>query len=408
MEKLIYRLAAETVDALTPLLSVLPGKTGRFFAGRTRPQQREAWNHLRPGGIWIHAASAGEYEQAVPLIEYLRHRYPHMPLTVSFFSPSGYERFSGKIPAQTLYLPIDTPRNMRRFFDVLRPKAGIVMKYEFWPFMLEEAARRKWPLFSASAVFRPDQALWKHRFLKESLRAFEHFFVQDETSARVLQQQGFTNSTVTGDTRFDTVAALPARPVHFPVVESFKQNAKLLIAGSTWPEDEDKLLKIFRRLPPDWKLFVIPHEPSPRHIRRLRQRMPFSAALYSRFSPDSSDARILIGDTTGLLKFVYRYADAAYVGGGFGKGIHNLLEAAVYGVPVVFGPVHQKFNEARDLIVEGGGFAADSDQQLERIILNLATDERMRREAGRKAANYVRKNTGAAKKLMRVVEKYLS
>jgi len=403
----VYRLLATLADKSIPLLASLLGKTGKFFAARRR--WKEEWEKapLRPGGIWIHAASAGEWEQARPVLEALQEKYPDLPVTVTFFSPSGYERFASRLPVPVLYLPLDTPANARYVLDKLQPQAVLMIKYEFWPNLLREIKKRQIPLFLVSGIFRENQALWKWKFLKTALQAFTRFFVQDETSARILRQQGFDNIDITGDTRFDTVAALPGVPVNFPVMETFRQGHRLLIAGSTWPADEDILLEwVEKYLPEDWKLVIVPHEPTPAHIRRLEQRIKIPYAKYSSFKSGDEKARILIADTMGLLKYIYRYGDLAYIGGGFGKGIHNTLEAAVYGVPVIFGPRYEKFKEARDLIERGAAFPVRNAEDIHRLLQDTLQGEKLT-EAGRRAKQYVMENTGATHQILQRLEKYL-
>jgi len=401
-------MLTESARVLTPLLSRLPGKAGRFFEGRRGWMRQLAQAPVRAGGIWIHAASAGEFEQARPLLEKIRGERPDLPVTVTFFSPSGYERFRDKIPARTLYLPLDTPGEARRFLDAVRPRAVLFVKYDFWPYFLQEIGRRNIPLFLVSGIFRPDQRLWRIPFLRESLRHFTRFFVQDEDSARLLRTRGLGPADVTGDTRFDSVAVLPSVPADFPVIRAFKRDAKLLVAGSTWPADEDMLLEVFaRHAPSDWKLLIVPHEPTEAGVRRLLRKSPLPVARYTTFGPADRNARVLAADTVGLLKYVYRHGDLAYVGGGFGKGIHNTLEAAVYGLPVIFGPRHQKFNEARDLVRLGAGFPVSNGEEFARTFTRLR-DERVRQDAGERAAAYVKKHTGAVEKIWRVLENYLT
>jgi len=401
----LYRWFMRTADMLTPLLARLPGKTGEFFAGRLRTAHD--LEGISPGGIWIHAASAGEFEQAKPLLDALRRRYPQLPVTVSFFSPSGYRRFKGKIPARVVYLPLDSPRRVRPFLDKIRPQMALIVKYEFWPVLLAETGKRHIPLFLVSGIFRPGQALWRWKPLRDGLLHFTHFFVQDEASASLLQKQGFENVSVTGDTRFDTVLQTARTPVEFPVVKHFKAGGSLLIAGSTWPADEKWLIELLKQLPAGWKMMIVPHEPTPTHISRLVRRLPEEAVLYTKYTPAGAQARVLIGDTTGLLKYVYRYGEAAYIGGGFGKGIHNTLEAAVYGIPLVFGPAYGKFKEAVELIENGAAFPIKGTGDVPAIV-RLLEQPALLKQAGQKAAGYVQRNGGATRRIMKFLEKYLN
>ncbi len=409
VKKALYDLTVRAVDITTPWLALLPGKTGEFFRERKDWKKTLARTPIKPGGIWIHAASAGEYEQAKPVMEKLKEKYPDRPLILTFFSPSGYRFAQNKTPADyVLYLPLDTRKNATYFLEKTNISAALFIKYEFWPNFLHTLHQKKIPTFLVSGIFRENQSVFRQSFLKKSLSAFTAFFVQDEKSAKLLQTYGFKNVHVTGDTRFDTVFKLLDHKSELPVISDFKGNSKLLTAGSTWPPDENALLNfITNPAARDWKLLIIPHEPTPKHINALLKKSPVKTALYSTYGSGDRDARILIADVMGLLKFAYRYTEAAYVGGGFGKGIHNILEAAVYGVPVIFGPKYRKFNEAIELLKLGGGFSINSENELKSLILNDLTDDKLV-QAGRIAADFVRNRTGASEKIVNILEKYLN
>ncbi len=403
----LYTALAYTVDALTPLAAYLPGKTGAFFRGRRAFWRK--WNEpeIPQNAVWIHAASAGEYEQALPVLEALRREAPDVPVVVSFFSPSVYEPQRNKVPADAVfYLPLDTPRNARRLIKAMQPRAVLMVKYEFWPNLLDEIGKKKIPLFLISGIFRKNQAVLRYGVLRRSLRNFTRFLVQDGASADLLKSYGFDKVSITGDTRFDRVLEVAAQPADFPVVRHFKGKAKLLIAGSTWPADEDLLIDFWQRhRPAGWKLFIVPHEPDPLHIRRLISKTNGMAALYSQYKQDDAAKNILIGDVKGLLKYVYRTGDLAYVGGGFGRGIHNTLEAAVYGLPVVFGPAYDKFREARELIEHGGAFPVHNAKDWEKIFAQLRDDD-FRRGSGAKALAYVEAQAGATGRIMEKISKH--
>lgn len=406
--RLSYTALTYAVDGLTPLLARLPGKTGAFFRGRRAFWKKWQSMNIPQGAVWIHAASAGEYEQALPVLQALRKQMPQVPVVVSFFSPSVYESRKNKVPADAVfYLPVDTPRNARRLVERLRPRAVLMVKYEFWPNLLDALGRNRIPLFLVSGIFRPGQAVLRYGFLRRSLRHFTRFMVQDQASAALLEKYGFRNVSITGDTRFDRVLEVAAQPADFPVVRHFKGDAKLLVAGSTWPADEDLLLDYWQHHKPEgWKLFIVPHEPGPVHIGRLMNKCGNKAARYSGYKEEDGAKNILIGDVKGLLKYVYRTGDAAYVGGGFGRGIHNILEAAVYGLPVVFGPKYGKFREARDLLDLGGAFSVQNADGWKRIFEKLQDDD-FRRQSGAKGRKYVREQAGATERIIKICDKFI-
>ncbi len=407
--KRFYDALVSVADKLTPLWGLLPGKKGKFFRGRRHWKKQLQQAGISPGGIWIHAASAGEYEQALPLMESLKKRFPGRPVILTFFSPSGYEFLKDKTPADYVcYLPLDTRKNAAYFIDRIKPALALFIKYEFWPNFLKTLKEKSIPVFLVSGVFRENQSVLKQNFLKDALYNFSGFFVQDEKSAALLRGEGLNNVMVTGDTRFDRVKTLPGTRIDFPVIKDFKAGRKLLVAGSTWPEDEDLLVDFIEDpRARDWKLLIVPHEPTPDHIKQLLKKIRSKAALYSRYAQKDKDARILIGDVMGLLKYVYRYADTAYVGGGFGKGIHNILEAAVYSVPVLFGPNYKKFNEAVNLLQQGGAFVITSSKELKDLMFITLHDENIKK-AGKIAGKFVNDRTGAVEKITEVLEKYIN
>jgi 3-deoxy-D-manno-octulosonic-acid transferase len=409
--KFLYDGFLYFLDKLRYPLGFLPGKTGLFFRGRRNWREKLQKIPRDKPVIWIHAASTGEFEQAVQLIEKLKQEVPDKFLAVSFFSPSGFTAKQGKTGADLeIYLPLDTPSNAKEFVKRMNPEAAVFIKYEFWPNFLKTLKQNNVPVFLVSGIFRSGQSVFKYKILRDSLKNFKHFLVQDENSRLLLQAAGFDNVTVAGDTRFDTVMQLAERQTRFPVVESFKGDSRLVVAGSTWPADEDLLMEYIRANPPeDTKWFIIPHEPSEPHIRRLMQKCPEPCVRYSQYGRNAPDreAKILIGDTVGLLKYVYRYGDWAYVGGGFGKGIHNILEAAVYGKPVVFGPAYGKFREAVELLKAGGAFSVKDGDTLAGI-MNRLKDTAFLSRSGQAAARYVRENAGATGKVWKVLKKYLN
>ncbi|TVR43995.1 MAG: 3-deoxy-D-manno-octulosonic acid transferase [Bacteroidia bacterium] len=359
-------------------------------------------NNIRT--IWFHCASLGEFEQGRPVLEAFRERNPDWRILLTFFSPSGYEyRKHYEHAYHVCYLPMDSLPNVRKFLDIWNPEIAVFVKYEFWFNYLRELAARRVKLFVISAVFRKKQHFFRFYgyWFRKQLRHVTRFFVQDEASRHLLANYGITNVKVSGDTRFDRVYALAQEEHAIPGIETFVRGNKILVAGSTWPKDERLLKGLLKSMPQNLRVIVAPHEVSDDKINRLMQQAGPSACLYSSFSDAENDGcRVMIIDRIGLLSRLYRYGDIAYIGGGFGEGIHNILEAATYGIPVVFGPNHGKFVEARELISGGGAFCIRDQQELNDLFLLLMNDESMRKKAGSVCKEYVEKKQGAVKMIM--------
>lgn len=353
------------------------------------------------GCVWIHAASLGEFEQGRPLIERLRRERPDVRILLTFFSPSGYEvRKNYDGVDAVAYLPADTPRTARRFVEAVRPSMAIFVKYEFWGNMLQQLRRYNIPTFIISAIFRDSQPFfkWWGGYARTMLRCFDRIYLQDEASARRLAAIGIDNTCVCGDTRFDRVTDIMRGRVDMPLIERFaSHDGVTLIAGSSWPADEDRYLPWLnsRR---DVRAIIAPHEFDDARLAALASRCEGGAVLYSALEAgtDSADGRqAIIIDCFGKLASLYRYGDMAYIGGGFGAGIHNINEAAVYDIPVVFGPNNAKFREAYDLIALGGGFEVADGAQCAAVLGHLADDSAARRRAGDAAGRYIRDSIGA-------------
>lgn len=377
---------------------------------------RKARSFLRfQQSIWFHFASLGEFEQGRPVLEALRERYPDNKIVITFFSPSGYEvRKNTPLADAVYYLPLDTRKNARAFIEAIQPKLAIFTKYEYWYHFFNEANKRNIPVYVVSAIFRPGQVYfkWYGGFLRKILSKAEHFFVQDERSRQLLAQASFNNVTVSGDTRFDRVWANAGNPKSIPGLAEFKNSHKAFIAGSTWPEDE-KLIAALISAHPDLKFIIAPHEINEEKIEKLLSLLPYGKAIrYSRLTvhPDGYessphiDSRVLIIDNVGMLSSLYQYGDIAYIGGGFGVGIHNTLEAAAYGLPVIFGPNYNRFKEACDLLAIDAGFTIANEDELKKITGKLLDDEVFFSTASRNAWSYVKKNVGATE----IIMKYLS
>lgn len=346
--------------------------------------------------LWVHAASVGEFEQARPIIERLRGELPFRKILLTFFSPSGYElRKNYTMVDKVTYLPFATRRNAKRMLDILPLEAAVMVKYEFWPAYLKALKAKRVPTYLISAIFRPNQLFfrpWGKGYLK-LLDTFQRIFVQDEASATLLETYGVKSVVVAGDTRFDRVIEVKEQAKDLPVVERFVSgDEKVIVAGSTWPKDE-MLLAQYIKDRPDVKLVLVPHEIDEAHLHRIFQCFEGRYIRYTEAVENKlQDCRVLLVDTIGVLSSIYRYGDVAYVGGGFGVGIHNTLEAAVYGMPVVFGPVWQKFREAHGLLNAGAALTAGNYREFAAALDRaFATQDEM----GAAATAYVTSELGA-------------
>jgi 3-deoxy-D-manno-octulosonic-acid transferase len=361
--------------------------------------------------VWFHAASLGEFEQGRPLMERLRKEHPEYKILLTFFSPSGYEVRKNYEGADIIcYLPLDTPINAIRFLRLVRPVMAFFIKYEFWYNYLHILKHRNVPVYSVSSIFRPDQVFfkWYGRQYGRVLNCFTHFFVQNEVSKELLAKIGITCVSVVGDTRFDRVIQIRDAAKQLPIVENFiegtqesEKSPKVFVAGSSWPPDEEIFIKYFNQHK-DWKLIIAPHVIGEDHLQQIEKLLEGRKVVrYTQAEANDqlSTADALIIDCFGLLSSIYHYGDVAYVGGGFGVGIHNLLEAAVWDVPVFFGPNNQKFHEAQGL-KQSGGFEIKDYEDFERQMNRFASDSDYLQEQGRKAGKFVQSLAGATEKVM--------
>ncbi len=358
--------------------------------------------------IWFHAASLGEFEQGRPLIELIRKRYPQYKILQTFFSPSGYEvRKDYKGADVVCYLPLDTPRNVHRFIDAAHPCMAFFVKYEFWKNYLGELHRRQIPAYSVSSIFRPNQIFfrWYGICYRDVLKCFTHLFVQNEESVRLLGKIGVTATTIVGDTRFDRVLDICSRTKELPLVKMFKgENNYTLVAGSSWAPDEDIFIPYFNTHP-EMKLIIAPHVIEESHLQEIETKLQRPSVRYTQATEKSiCQADCLIIDCFGILSSIYRYGEVAYIGGGFGVSIHNTLEAAVYAIPVIFGPNNHKFLEAQGLKSCHGGFEIQSEIDFCRLMDKFFSDKYSLKVAGEAAGNYVKDNAGALEKIMSVVK----
>ncbi|MBR2419600.1 MAG: 3-deoxy-D-manno-octulosonic acid transferase [Rikenellaceae bacterium] len=357
--------------------------------------------------VWIHASSLGEFEQGRPVIEAIHEQYPQYRVLLTFFSPSGYEIRKDFAAADwVFYLPADTPRNVRRFLDIVRPAMAIFVKYDYWLNYLSELRRRKIRSYIFSSLFRRNSIFFKPYggMFRRALETFETIFVQNEESKQLLSEIGFENVIVAGDTRFDRAAALPAQASRYPLIEHFKGEGRLFIVGSSWRPDED-LLVPFVNAHPDVKFVIAPHEMEQPRIERLETECTGGVVRYSecRTESDVEGARVLIIDVIGILNQLYQYADWVYIGGGFGVCIHNTQEPATYGVPIAFGPKYHKFKEACDMIALGACCSVTTTEELEEWFAPLKADEKRRAHFARIAADYITANKGATELIVRTI-----
>src|SRR4030042_134309 len=353
--------------------------------------------------VWMHCASLGEFEQGRPVIEAIKKEKPHVRIILTFFSPSGYEiRKNHQLADIICYLPSDTPGNAEKFISMIDPAVVIFVKYEFWYNFLTVLWRRKIPLYLISGIFSRDQLFfkWYGKFFRRMLSNFSWFFVQDQNSSDLLGTIGLQNVTVAGDTRFDRVLQITASAREIPQLELFRGNEKIFLAGSSWKQDEEIITRYINSYPGRMKWIFAPHEIDDANIEWLVRHLKKKHIKFSQFTDAAADARVLIIDNIGMLSSAYRYADIAAIGGGFGKGIHNILEPACWGIPVLFGPNHTKFREAVELIRLGGAYSFETYPDFEGIIDRLLTDEAAYKKSAEAARKYVSENTGATSNIM--------
>jgi 3-deoxy-D-manno-octulosonic-acid transferase len=393
---LIYNIALHLYYSAVFVVSLFNEKAKLWVAGR-RNINYEKYKQ----SIWFHFASLGEFEQGRPVLEYYREKHPDKKIVITFFSPSGYEiRKNTPLADAVYYLPLDTAANARRFIDAIQPAMAIFTKYEYWYHFFNELNKRDIPLYIISGIFRPDQVFfrWYGGLHRKMLRFVTYFFVQDEASVELLKTIGINNSTVSGDTRFDRVWANARQPKELPPISEFKNGHKLFIAGSTWPEDENLVATLVNDYT-DWKFIFAPHEISEEKIAKLIGMLPHNSAIrYSQLATNHlplTNYQTLIIDNIGMLSSLYQYADIAYIGGGFGVGIHNTLEAAAFGLPVIFGPNYDRFKEAHDLVALKGGFSINNEAELKVTVAYLTENGERYKNICQAVATYVQEHTGA-------------
>ena len=396
------------------------GRKGLFeklqseVGGQRSPRSSDSYRDRSPL-VWIHCASLGEFEQGRPVLEALRDQYPGIKILLTFFSPSGYEvRKSYEGADFVFYLPMDSKANARRFLDMVQPDLVIWIKYEYWYHYLTALKKRQVPTLLVSGIFRPDQPFfkWYGRLHQYILGSFTHLFVQTPASKDLLAGIGFTNNvTVNGDTRFDRVAAIAEKFTPIPVVEAFCGRHTTVVAGSTWPEDEEEL-DHYANTHPDMRFIIAPHEINEQHLVEIEKLFKHTirySVLQKKVpgtvSREQKITNTLIIDNIGMLSRLYKYATITYIGGGFGDdGVHNVLEAAVYHKPVVFGPVYEKYVEATELVEQGGAFPVETALELEKVLDNLLSDAVAYNKACQQAGQYVHVKKGATNAVLQFIQ----
>jgi 3-deoxy-D-manno-octulosonic-acid transferase len=406
-----YRIAIKFYATGIQIASLFNEKARLFVAGR-----RDWRLKLREGNtadestpsVWFHCASLGEFEQGRPVIERIREVYPNHRLVLTFFSPSGYEvRKSYTGVDVVCYLPVDSPKSARDFISIINPDAVFFVKYEYWYFYLHELKSRGIPTYVISAIFREGHVFfkWYGGLQREMLKCVTRFFVQDEHSMKLLAGIGITNVTLAGDTRYDRVVANANHSESIAAFEKWITGSMVLVAGSTWTEDEILLCDLVQYKSGDMKIIIVPHEISDSGIQKTLKLFGAQAIAFSNWNQMDPNISCVVVDSVGLLSRIYRHADIAYIGGGFGVGIHNILEAAVFGPPVLFGPNYQRFREAVELIQAGGAFSIHDRQSLQLKVSEFIIDQSLRERIKAINIDQVRQNAGATQRIVELLRK---
>lgn len=398
--RILYTVGIRLYALAIKLASISNKKATQWVEGRKNWSTKLQNAGNLEGCIWFHCASLGEFEQGRPLLEKLKSQYPQKPILLTFFSPSGYSiRKNYPMANYISYLPIDTPSNARRFMEIAKPDLVIFVKYEVWHNFFAEIARRKTPLLLISAIFRKDQIYFKPygKWFREALNLIHKIYTQNSESIDLLQEIGINHAALTGDTRFDRVIEIAENSRDIPELKVFSEGHITIVAGSTWLADEALLAK-YASANPEIRWIIAPHETHINHITDILEKFP-NAIKWSEKEKLNSQNVVVI-DSIGLLSSLYKYGDIAYVGGGFGSGIHNTLEPAVYGIPVLFGPTFEKFKEAQDLNSIEAGKSVNNYEDLEKTLTTLISRKEIREKMGTNAGRYVSENAGATDKIL--------
>ena len=397
----LYNLILLLASQVVKLLALFSPKMKLFVDGR-----KEVFSILKSKinttdkTIWFHAASLGEYEQGLPVIEKIKIQYPNHKIVVTFFSPSGYEvRKNNTVADATVYLPLDTKSNAQKFIKAINPELVFFIKYEYWPNYLNELKKLEIKTYLISGIFREKQAFfkWYGGFYRNALKTFDYFFVQNESAKNLIQSIGFNNVKISGDTRFDRVVSILERDNSLDFIQQFKNNKTTIVIGSSWPKDENLLVNYINNASDEIKFIIAPHNIKAEQISNLKSQITKTSVLFSEKSTiDLSNFNVFIIDTIGILTKIYSYADIAYVGGGFGNpGVHNILEPATFGVPIIIGPNYSHFAEATALVHQEGCISISNQNELNDAFNLLINNEDERNEKGHICSTFVQMNKGA-------------
>lgn len=411
----LYNLVAYFAELLLQIFAFFSPKLKRFTEGR-----KDVFKILSTKinssdkTIWFHAASLGEYEQGLPVMEKVKTKFPDHKIVLSFFSPSGYEvRKNNTVADLTVYLPLDTPKNVKYFLDLVHPEMAFFIKYEYWPNYLKELRKRNIKTFLISGIFRKKQAFfkWYGGFYRNALKTFHHFFVQNQTSKELIQNIGFENVTVAGDTRFDRVTTILEKDNTLEFIDVFCKDTSqdfkttTIVIGSSWPKDEELLIDYINKTTHQLKFIIAPHNIKSEQIEKLKTEIIKKTVLFSEMTGKTlSDYDVFIIDTVGILTKIYSYADIAYVGGGFGHpGVHNILEPATFGVPIVIGPNYSHFAEAIALVHQEGCISVSNQKEMNQALDLLVQNLDERHEKGHICSTFVQMNKGATEKIIQYI-----
>jgi len=405
----LYNLLVVFAGFVLKIIALFSPKMKLFVDGR-RDVFSEIANKIKPSDktIWFHAASLGEYEQGLPVIEKVKERFPNHKIVLTFFSPSGFEvRKNNTVAAVTVYLPLDTTNNAEKFLELVHPELVFFIKYEYWPNYLNIIKKQNIPTYLISGIFRDNQMFfkWYGGFYRKALNTFTHFFVQNALSKELLLKLGKANVTVSGDTRFDRVAAILEKDNTLDFISEFKDNTLTIVVGSSWPKDESLLVNYINATTHNVKFIIAPHNIKGEQIQQFRNSISKKTVLFSeKEGKNLSEYDVFIIDTIGILTKIYSYADIAYVGGGFGNpGVHNILEPATFGVPIVIGPNFSHFAEAIALVNMEGCLSVSDQNQLDEAFENLIQNDDIRNEKGHICATFVQMNKNATSAIMKQI-----
>lgn len=411
--KSLYNFAIAAFPLVLRMISPFHEKAKLMVDGRRGWETQVRNAQLKDQVVWFHCASLGEFEQGRPIIESIKSQFPEHQIIVTFFSSSGFEIRKDYAQADlVLYLPFDNHREVKRYLDLIQPKLAVFVKYEFWYNYLLELRSRGIPTFLVSGIFRQDQKFFKKgwTFFTDMLSCFTHFYVQNDVSEQLLNSIGLQNVTVSGDTRFDRVKQICSSPSRIELAEKFAADKPVMVVGSSWPDDMEVLYPLINKVELDLKYIIAPHEIEKVKIQKLVERLDCDCQLFSEANADSiANSRVLVIDNIGMLSSLYQYGDLAYIGGAFGEGLHNILEAATFGMPVIFGKGkdNYKYQEAVDLVSLGGAFEIQSSEEIIKLVKKLFNDTGVLQKASQISVSYVDEKSGATELFMRGISQYL-